>query len=644
MLPVQQKKIKWAAAISFVALGLVCLFSLAGVNQRLELMAFDAMAKLIRSDTHAHPDVAVVLIDEASLKAMNQAVGRWPWPRFVYADLLDFIYAGEPAAVAFDVLFTENDGFNEDAISDNDLVFVQATASASSVYHAQQIVVDVDDEYNKNLLGNDMPEDFRQRFSVARTEDMGEANNFYLPFPELYDAAGGMGVVEFSPDVDGGFRRTRPVRQYKQDMFPVMGIAPLFHKLDIQEVVAGSRFVQLDDIKIPLGADGQYLINMYGKYNTYSVSGLLASFQSLANGDYENMIVDPEEFKDKVVFIGASAAGVEDMKPTSISESTPGVFLHASLLSNVLGRDFLVPYSSGFSVFMAVLLAATTAFSTLLISKQRLKVAVPVALAAAYVIIVLAGYSGNRLFALVPPLSALTFSFIGSYVYLSLTEGREKRKVRKMLGQYVSPHMLASLVDSGEDMLRAEVGAEEDVSILFSDIRGFTSISENEPADRIVSMLNQYFTLWSDAIFEYDGTIDKFVGDAVMALWGAPLRTDRHPELAIRAALRVLETLPVLNKKLGSEGYPEIKIGVGVHTGNAILGNIGSDKKLDYTVIGDTVNLASRLEGLTKQYACDILISEATHDRVKDMFECEYVDDVKVKGKERSVRIFKVVS
>ena len=181
-------------------------------------------------------------------------------------------------------------------------------------------------------------------------------------------------------------------------------------------------------------------------------------------------------------------------------------------------------------------------------------------------------------------------------------------------------------------------------TILFSDIRGFTSISENEPAERIVSMLNQYFTLWSDAIFRYEGTIDKFVGDAVMALWGAPLRIDNHPELAIRAAMELRETLPVLNEKLGREGYPEIRVGVGVHTGNAILGNIGSEKKLDYTVIGDAVNLASRLEGLTKQYSCDILISEATYGRVKDLFECEYIDEVKVKGKERSVRIYNVVS
>jgi adenylate cyclase len=223
-----------------------------------------------------------------------------------------------------------------------------------------------------------------------------------------------------------------------------------------------------------------------------------------------------------------------------------------------------------------------------------------------------------------------------------VTEGREKRKVRKMLGQYVSPHMLSSLVDNREDILRAEVGAKENVTVLFSDIRGFTSISENEPPERIVSMLNQYFSLWSDAIFEYDGTIDKFVGDAVMALWGAPLRTEKHPEKALRAALEMRKRLPELNRRLNVEGFPEVKIGVGIHTGDAILGNIGSEKKLDYTVIGDTVNLSSRLEGLTKQYTCDILISEATYIRVSDLFRCEFVDSVKVKGKEQAVKVYKV--
>jgi adenylate cyclase len=242
----------------------------------------------------------------------------------------------------------------------------------------------------------------------------------------------------------------------------------------------------------------------------------------------------------------------------------------------------------------------------------------------------------------VTPIAAVVLPFLVSFVYLSLTEGREKRKIRRMLGQYVSPQMLSQIVDKHEDLARAEVGSREYVSVLFSDIRGFTSISENEPPERIVPMLNQYFSLWSDAIFSQEGTIDKFVGDAVMALWGAPLRTQTHPEQAVRAALKMRETLPALNTKLGSEGYPEIKIGVGIHTGYAILGNIGSERKLDFTVIGDTVNLASRLEGLTKQYSCDILISETTLEHVKDLFECQYIDEVRVKGKEQPVRIFKV--
>ena len=234
--------------------------------------------------------------------------------------------------------------------------------------------------------------------------------------------------------------------------------------------------------------------------------------------------------------------------------------------------------------------------------------------------------------------------FLAAFVYLSVTEGREKRKVRKMLGQYVSPHMLSEIENSMGDVLKAEVGTKEHVTILFSDIRGFTSISENETPERTVSMLNRYFSLWADAIFDEDGTIDKFVGDAVMALWGAPLKRDDHPVRAVRAALRLLEKLPELNVELKESGYPEIRIGIGINTGFAILGNIGSEKKLDYTVIGDAVNLASRIEGLTKQYSCGILVSESTYDLVKDHFECEYVDKVNVKGKDKPVKIFKVVT
>jgi adenylate cyclase len=293
-------------------------------------------------------------------------------------------------------------------------------------------------------------------------------------------------------------------------------------------------------------------------------------------------------------------------------------------------------------VASACVLSVIAALSVILLPRLSYRIPVPAAAAVLYLGLVVWQFKAGVLMAAVTPLAALALSLMGSFVYLSATEGREKRKVRRMLGQYVSPHVLSELVDRAGDVIRAEVGAREHVTLLFSDIRGFTTISENMEPDRIVSMLNRYFSLWSDVIFKYDGTIDKFVGDAVMALWGAPLRVEDHARKAVLAACEMVHRLPELNRELEAEGYQPLHIGIGINTGEAILGNIGSERKLDYTVIGDTVNLASRVEGLTKQYACDILITEFTYEELGGEVPCLPIDEVKVKGKDIPVKIFKV--
>lgn len=644
MNPAFRRKLKWAVIISLLGPLLVCLLYFNGAFWRFEMMAYDAMARLMRTEKEAHPDIAIILIDEASIKTMNLLVGRWPWPRTVYADLLDFLSMGNARAVAFDILYTENERHGGEGLSPGDNIFVESTYASDNVYHAQQILKDVEDEFNKSLLDRDMPADFRERFSIKglKADEEGPANNFYLPIPELYLASKGIGVVEFEPDPDGVYRRTGLLRQYKRDYFPSMGIAPILGLSETKEIQLNKDSLVLDGTRVPLQGDGKYLINMYGKFNMYSMSGIFASLQKILRGDVEDLMVYPEEFEDKIVFISASAVGVEDVKSTPLDSRMPGVMLHASIASNILLNDFLEPADPGTTVLSVFMISAASAFGVLMLSGLYSRLLASLLPIAAYILIAISGYSSNQLYDTVPQASALMFSFIASFVYLSFTEGKEKRKVRKMLGQYVSPQVLSEIVDRHEDFLTAEVGSKEQVTILFSDIRGFTTISEGLPPDRVVYMLNQYFSVWSDVIFKHGGMIDKFVGDAVMALWGAPLRTEDHAENAVRAASEMVRKLPEINKTLGGMGYPPIHIGIGINSGEVILGNIGSERKLDYTVIGDTVNLASRLEGLTKTYSCDILISGATYSRIRESIECTYVDKVKVKGKDKPVDIYKV--
>jgi adenylate cyclase len=225
----------------------------------------------------------------------------------------------------------------------------------------------------------------------------------------------------------------------------------------------------------------------------------------------------------------------------------------------------------------------------------------------------------------------MTWGF--GFSYLTVVEGASKRRVKKMLSQYVSETMLNEVLIAPEDVLHAGVGRKEKLTVLFSDIRSFTVISESLPAEQVVTLLNTYFKEMTDTIFKHQGTLDKFIGDAIMAFWGAPIRVDNDAIKAVTTAIEMISRLDLVNEKLALEELPTIEIGVGVNTGEVILGNIGSDRKLDYTVIGDPVNTASRLEGITKQYGVPIVISESTKLELSDEFVCILLDHVRVKGK-----------
>lgn len=652
MKPALRKKLFWAVSISLISPVVVCILYYARVFERPEHMLYDAMARHVRASKAAHPDVAVILIDEASLKAMNPLVGRWPWPRSVFADAIDFIGMGNPKAIAFDILFTENERplLQQSAesprgpLSPGDARLVEATTANRFVYHALQILRDEEDEFNKGLLNRAMPEGFGERFKLKGVnvgiDGESGANNFYIPFEELYRASRGVGVVEFQPDADGVYRRSRPLRQYKGEAFPVLGLAPVMD--GFKRVGFRGDALLLDDAAMPLDGEGRYLVNMYGRYNTYSMSGILASLQKLRSGDVENLIISPYEFEGKVVFIGASAVGVEDVKSTPMSNRTPGVMLHASFLSNILLKDFLRPKGRWVTVVSVFLLSIASVWGMLFFGKLHQKIAVPALLVLLYGAFAVSRFQRNEIYEVVPAAAVIVFGFMASFAYLTFTEGKEKRKVRKMLGQYVSPQVLSEVVDKYEDFLKAEVGSREQITVLFADIRGFTNISEGMPPDRVVEMLNYYFSVWSDVIFKYGGTVDKFIGDAIMALWGAPIKTADHASKAVRAALEMRERLKEVNRTLGEKGFPPVRIGIGINTGEAVLGNIGSERKLDYTVIGDTVNLASRLEALTKEYGCDILISESTATEID--VPTGFVAEVKIRGKEKPVRIFSVTA
>lgn len=606
-------------AFSVIVLSLGLFFS--GALTTLENISYDWRMKTVRADVVAPDDVAVILIDEASLSAMNPLVGRWPWPRSVHADVIDFLAIGNPRAIVFDILFSETEGAANGTLSASDQRLVDATAEAGNVIHAMQLYRDSEDGHSASLLNQTFLESVLPHAIDQGNVTNSDNNTFSLPLAQLLPVSSALGVVTTLPDDDGIYRRSLFWHGYQTYRFAGLSMAPLLSKNSVIN-------------------ESQILVNHYSDINSYSMSGVLASAQQLMDGEVDDLLVDPYEFENKIVFIGASAVGLEDLKATPLAANTPGVMIHAAAAANLISGDLLTSASNINTVVAVIIAALLVCLLVLLPGSLLLKIIAPLLCGVVYIAICFFAFENNYVMAMVPPLLAIILGSVASSSYLLFTEGRDKRRVRNMLAQYVSPAVLNTVVNQYEDYIQAEVGTEEDLSILFSDIRGFTSLSEAVPANKVVEMLNHYFSSMNEAIFEQRGTIDKFIGDAIMSFWGAPIREAQHADLAVTAAMEMHRRLKIVNQWLQERGYPSIQIGIGINSGKVILGNIGSVQKLDYTIIGDNVNLASRLEGLTKQYGVTIVISEYTYEQLQHSMPCYILDLVKVKGKQIPIRIY----
>lgn len=614
-----------------------------GATEKAEFFLYDAQAKLFRADKAPPRNIKLILIDDASIKTLEPVAGRWPWPRAIWSDLLDFLAAGGAKAVLFDILFMEQyDRMNDAALA-------EATAAAGNVYHSMIIMREdpTKDRSTAVQLNKPMPRDFIERFALRNVTGSlqpapgTENNDFTLPMAPLRSGTKGVTVVEFSKDSDGIYRRTKPVREYQGSSFPVLGIAPF---IDEHSTIAiGERSIRINDRVLPLDENGDFIINLYGldKVEPISIGGLFASYQKMRMGDIENLVVNPEEFRDSIVFIGASAIGAADLKPTPLSVNTPGVILHVSLAGNYLQNDFLSPPDRRLTVLSIFLGAVITAVVVLLSKRFLVRAVFPALFLALYIAFMFYSFSANTIIEGIPFILSTVGSSFVSFGYLTFTEGAERRKVSQLFSQYVSKDVLHEVLNNYSEYMKTGAGQKAEVTILFSDIRGFTTMSETTPPEKIVEMLNVHFSHMADIILKHDGTLDKYIGDAIMAFWGAPVVTTDHAEKAVLASIEMADAVKLVNEELRKRGFEhEVKIGIGLNTGAVTIGNIGSEKKLNYTVVGDAVNLASRLESLTKEYKTVILLSEYTYEKVKDRIDCTIHGSVKVKGREQPVTIY----
>ncbi len=645
----------WAGTATSLVLALVFIFGDNEINsltQSLDDRIQDSMFR-VRGPVAASGRVVIVDLDEQSLKE----IGQWPWPRDVVAQLLRNIGAAEPLVIGLDIVFAEPDrtsprnylplfqklsaqdlsGLRE-KLPDNDAILGETIGATPTVLG-----------YFFQLRDDGMESGGAMPFPVwslgADKIDEGLRNGLwdvthaYRPVmntPEISGMSLTEGFFNSAPDSGGAVRRVPLLIRFKDTLFPSLTFEMLREGLDVapmpaleplgfQGIKFGERFIWTD-------RGARLCVNFRGGHG---------SFPYISAVDVLHGHVDPEVFKNNYVLIGTSSAGLSDNVATPYSKALPGVEVHATIIDNVLKDDeFRYDAPSNAAIIVALVLIGGTLLSLVL------RFAGPISglfIGILFVVYLTVGnyylfFLKNRWVGLTYAVGAIILVYIVSTTVNYFSEGRQKKFIRNAFGRYVSPQVVAEMIASPAKLTLE--GEEKELTVMFSDIRDFTSLSERLTPRDMRILLNEYLTSMTDIIMAGRGTVDKFIGDAIMAIWGAPLDDDEHAANAVRATMKMLNQLEQLNRDWKNRGFPEIKIGAGINTGLMNVGNMGSDSRFDYTVIGDNVNLASRLEGLNKIYGTKMLISQATKDAGGDKIFCRVVDNVRVKGKLEAVRIY----
>ena len=632
----RNRKIISGALIGLLAWGLVLLLYFGNILESYELKTYDQLSRLKASRSPAPEEVVLIVVDQNSLEAAQKEGINWPWPRQMYAPILQFCAAAAAKAVAFDILFTEPSSYG---VEDDKLLAeaLQANGQALLPIFLSKQKRSLS-PYEKGLL---------DRSSLPVKNDSGKNPASYLssllPIQLLAENARALGNVATVPDSDGIFRRIPVVFPYQERWVPSLGLA-VFNQLGGRETaVLEQDSLRLQRLSLPLDSRQNFLLYYYNPDKDFRrLSAFNVIQSSLALQEGSKPLYPPEILRDKMVFVGFTAPGLFDLKPTPVSSVTPGMSVHATLLANLLHRDFRVRVSPSLAISLALVLGLAMSVTVLLVPGLWHLALLLLAYGGALVFLVYISFQHNLWMDGVLLASSLGLSFAVSTVFSYATEGRQKRQIKQAFSHYMSDLLVQDLLKHPEKL---RLGGEKRVlSVFFSDLAGFTSMSEKLTPEEVVTMLNRYLTAMTDIILASGGIIDKYEGDAIMAFWGAPLPQEDHAARACLAALDNQARLAELREEFIRTGLPPVHARIGINTGEMIIGNLGSIQRFDFTVIGDSVNLASRLEGAGKEYGTAILISEETYRQAQPQVEVRELDLLQVKGKHLPVRIYELVA
>lgn len=612
--------------------------------------SYNLMMKQTSVNKAASDDIILVVIDNKSLANL----GRWPWRRTRFLEIFDYleyyteakVYGFDAIIIAPDTDYPQYDREFSNKIGD----YERLIAGVGFMYDSSK------DYINKDFYNDILPSKHNIKFIDKRSAKYKDNSRYqsFTPFlKEYFYNIQNLGAVNTRQDNDGYIRKVDQVIKYNDELYPSLGLFMYSKVSGIEEFTIDDKYITGKNdkytLKIPiLNKDGSAYSNIaYYKtpdgvysHQKISASDIIESLYSLKKG--EKPVIDPEIFKDKIVFVGSNAnsQALQDVKRTPVSDTFAGLDIQATNFNNLYKNEFFTEVSP---LYDFVMILTVFVFVLLLICTLP----IPVALMCTsltmflYFIFTFIMYDHRIAVGLILPEVFMLIAIGFGYSYRYLVEGRKKEKIQSAMGKYISKDVMRNVVSNIDSVKLG--GKRACVTVLFADIRGFTSISEQLSAEEVTNILNVYFSAIAPIIENHNGILNKFMGDAVLAVFGEPIKNENHAIDAVRCADAMLKKVKQLQAKWLDEGKPKIEIGIGISTGEAFVGNIGSEERLEYTVIGDTVNTASRIENYNKVYKTKFLISEETFLRVQKYVDVIKIREVTIRGKSKKINIYEVL-
>lgn len=617
-----------------IVLGVCLLFSLAGylnqpwgVWESLELKTLDLRFN-IRGERPPSGQVVIAGIDAKGI----DAYGRWPWPRSVFAHLIVRLKESGVKTIVFDLLFLEPE---ENRV-------LPVVTSLQNSFSQLGLLTDgfssqiFNDEMTQVLLESDNDALFAEAASWSGNVVMGmvrESGGLERPIPVLRQSARDLGFVNVYPDPDGVIRRITPAVMEGPSLFPSLGLAGAAHFLDQAPQRHDQHPLLLGGLPIPVNPDGTVLLDYYG----------LEEFPRVSIVDVIEGHIPVSGLAGKVVIVGAMATGIGDIWTSPLTSEIPGVFIQATFMENILENRFLqMPRHHGWIQAGSVLVLTVLPLALMVLLPPLVSVLAGAGILLAYAAGTQYLFASFQLvWPLVVPLSAGAVTILALLIFNFMIETRQHRWIKKSFSRYLNPEVIDILVKHPDQLQLG--GEEKELTVIMADIRNFTTLSETLTPKALIDLLNRYLGELTEVILDNGGTLDKYMGDAIMAFFGAPLSDERHARNACRTVIQMRDRLHEKRDRWIREGLPALHFGIGMSTGIMVVGNLGSSRRFDYSVIGDNVNLASRLEGLTKVYGVEIIIAAQTHERLDGTFACRELDMVQVKGRQAPVRIYELM-